>query len=288
MTDAPIEAGLLCSYSLEATVKDIPALVAAGGAIPRGTVISIPYLHDQPAESRVAAAVALRRLGYDPMPHIAARRVRSADELRAFLAAVRDAAQVDRVLVIAGDCDVAEGPYPDALSVIRGDLLAGHGIRTVGISGYPEGHPKIAAPALARAMADKLAVLAAQGQAAEIATQFAFDADPVVTWLEDLRGGGVTAPVRLGVPGPASVKTLLRFAALCGVGASAKVLAKYGISLTQLLNKAGPDRLMDTLSARLTPAHGVVHAHFYPFGGVERTAAWIEAYAAKAGLKRAC
>jgi methylenetetrahydrofolate reductase (NADPH) len=59
------------------------------------------------------------------------------------------------------------------------------------------------------------------------------------------------------------------------------VLRKYGISNTQLLGTAGPDALVDRLAERLTPAHGPVRLHFYPFGGLVRTVEWINDYEAR-------
>lgn len=111
-----------------------------------------------------------------------------------------------------------------------------------------------------------------------IVTQFGFDAQPFLDWLEELRQRGIDAPVRIGVPGPAGIKTLLRFAARCGVGASAAVMAKYGVSITRLIGTAGPDRLVEAFSANLGVQHGPVRLHFYPFGGLARTVDWITSF----------
>jgi methylenetetrahydrofolate reductase (NADPH) len=108
----------------------------------------------------------------------------------------------------------------------------------------------------------------------------------VLDWLAKLRDGGIAAPVRIGVPGPASVKTLLRFAARCGVGASASVMAKYGVSITKLLNTAGPDALIAELAASIDPArHGEVVLHFYPFGGLAKTAQWVRDFSTSVGAR---
>ncbi len=123
-----------------------------------------------------------------------------------------------------------------------------------------------------------------RGMAPLIVTQFAFDADAVLSWLRVLRAYGLDYPVRIGVPGPAGIATLVRFAAQCGVGASASVLAKYGGSLGRMLGTAGPDTFVDRLAAGLCKEHGAVRLHFYPFGGVARTVDWIERYAARTGL----
>jgi methylenetetrahydrofolate reductase (NADPH) len=84
--------------------------------------------------------------------------------------------------------------------------------------------------------------------------------------------------VRLGGPGPARIQRLLSFAARCGVGASASVMKKYGISLGNLIGSAGPDKLVDTFARELGPEHGRVRLHFYPFGGLRKTVEWIQDY----------
>jgi methylenetetrahydrofolate reductase (NADPH) len=131
------------------------------------------------------------------------------------------------------------------------------------------------------ALEAKHAELESRGIATLIVTQFGFDAGPFLSWLLALRARGLDVPVRIGVPGPAGVATLIRFAARCGVGASAGVMAKYGVSLTKLVGSAGPDALVDQLGKGLGPEHGPVRLHFYPFGGLEKTVDWINTYAAR-------
>ena len=267
---------LVQDYSIEITGKDVDTLEEAAPFIPPGTQISITFLPNEGFDGRVRAAKLVRHLGFEPMPHISARRLTSKAELEEFLDHLATEAQIDRVFVVAGDPAQPHGPYGDALAVIRSELLARYGIRHVGISGYPEGHPVIGQDRLEQALDDKIATLGALGHSTSIVTQFGFAAEPVLGWLRDLRAKRVVAPVRIGVAGPTSLKTLLRFAARCGVGASASVMSKYGVSITRLLGTAGPDRLLDSLGTGLVPSvHGDVRLHFYPFGGVPRTAQWV-------------
>lgn len=275
---------LLSSYSLEMTAKDIPDLTQAAPAIKAGTRVSVTFLPGEEEAARVRAAVAARELGFVPIPHLSARRLASREQLDGYLGQLVEQAAVDHVFVIAGDLPEPAGPFGDALAIIESGLLEKHGIRHVGISGYPEGHPGIPGDKLWAAMRDKHAAVKARGMDVSVITQFGFDAAPMLPWLREVRANGVDAPVYLGVPGPASVKTLLRFAARCGVEASAKVMARYGLSLTRLLGTAGPDALVEDLANELDPAqYGQTHLHFYPFGGFGKAIEWIDNAARKAG-----
>ncbi len=286
--DLPATANPVCTlldyYSIEMTAKDVPNLEAAADIIPPGTKIPITFLPGEDFPMRIAAAKRVRELGFLPIPHISARRLKSQEELESFLAELQREVGTDHAFVVAGDPPEPMGPYEDALAIIRSGLLAKYGIRRVGISGYPEGHPDIGNEKLWQAKRDKLAAILERGHDFAVVTQFTFNAEPVLDWLVQVRKAGVHALVRIGVPGPASVKRLLAFAARCGVGASTTVMKKYGMSITKLLTTAGPDKLIEDLAAGLDPRkHGEVLLHFYPFGGIRATAEWIRDYRASKG-----
>lgn len=275
---------LLDYYSIEMTAKDVPNLEDAADIIPTGTKIPITFLPGEDFPMRIAAAKRVRDLGFIPIPHISARRLKSQEELESFLAGLQREVGTDHAFVVAGDPPEPMGPYEDALSIIRSGLLGKYGIRRVGISGYPEGHPDIGNEKLWQAKREKQAAILERGHDFAVVTQFTFDAEPVLNWLVQVRRAGVHALVRIGVPGPASVKRLLAFASRCGVGTSAKVMKKYGMSITRLLTTAGPDKLIKDLAAGLEPEqHGEVLLHFYPFGGLRTTAEWIRDYRVQQG-----
>jgi methylenetetrahydrofolate reductase (NADPH) len=273
--------GVTDGYSLEMTAKDVPALRAAADRIARETPIAITFLPNETMDARIAAAAEVRALGFEPMPHLSARRIVSHQELESIVAGTVAEAGVKRVFLVAGDPPVPAGPFEDTMALLRTGLFERNSITAVGIAGHPEGHPTMSEAECWEALEIKRAEITARGMATLIVTQFGFDADPFLDWLLALRARGIDAPVRVGVPGPAGIKTLLRYAAHCGVGASASVMTKYGVSITRLLGTAGPDKLVDRLAAGLTPAHGPVRLHFYPFGGLERTVEWITDYSRK-------
>jgi methylenetetrahydrofolate reductase (NADPH) len=273
-TPAPILSG----YSLEMTIREGQALQSVAPALPPGTSVAIAFLPGEELESRIAVARHVRALGFEPKVHLPARRIRSAQQLDSLLGALAAEARLRQVLVIAGDTDTPVGPYADALSVIETGLLETHGIRQVSIGGHPEGHPAMTPVQCNDWLMRKVAAITARGMAPDIVTQFGFDADAMLHWLDALRALPITVPVALGVPGPTSARKLLAYAARCGVGASTSVLRKYGLSLTSLMTATGPDRMVNALESGLADGrHGPVSLHFYPFGGLENLTDWIAA-----------
>ena len=273
-------------YSLEVSAKDIPALTATAPLIAPASTISIPYLASEDNEARLAAAHAVRRLGFEPMPHISARRVGSLAELHSFVERAVAEAGVERCFVIAGDTATPMGPFSDSSSLIETGIFERSGIKVVGVGGHPEGHPVMSTADRWDVLKRKCHGIEGRGMAPLIVTQFGFDADIVLTWLEALRERGIEHPVRVGVPGPAGVAVLARYAAMCGVGACASIWSKYGISIGKLFGTAGPDLFVDRLAAGLTEAHGKVSLHFFPFGGIAQSVGWIEQYRSRTGSPR--
>lgn len=274
---------LVDGYSLEMTGKDVPGLTEAAPAIPAGTKINVTFLGNEDLEMRVAAAKAVKDLGFIPVPHISARRLASQGQLEEYLGRLQDVGASDHVFAVGGDPATPEGPYPDSLTVITSGVLQRFGVQEVSIAGYPEGHPDIAGDVLWAHLEDKSTALREQGLDAVILTQFAFDTEPVMTWIRSVRERGIDTEIRIGTPGPAGIKRLIAFASRFGVGANAMIVKKYGFSLTNLMGSAGPDRFVTDLAAQLEadPSTGAVKLHFYTFGGLPATAQWAREFVAR-------
>ncbi|MEX0427234.1 methylenetetrahydrofolate reductase [Nocardioides sp. DS6] len=258
------------------TGKDVPHLLDARDAIAQGTRINVTFLENEDMDVRLAAARAVNEGGFVPVPHVSARRLSSRTALEEYLGALQEIGANAQIFAVGGDPTTPHGPYADALSIIESGLCQQYGVQSVSIAGYPEGHPDISEPDLWAALTDKAAALGDQGLSGGIITQFGFDVDPVMTWIEQVRERGIELPIRIGVPGPAGVRRLMRYASRFGVGTSASIAKKYGFSLTNLLGSAGPDRFIGELAGRLDrQRHGEVRLHFYTFGGLGATSRWI-------------
>ena len=84
-------------------------------------------------------------------------------------------------------------------------------------------------------------------------------------------------PIHVGVPGPATIKTLVKYAAMCGVGQSARFIRKQALNITKLLTVNTPDEFMGGL-AQLhfgEPELGIAGPHLYPFGGFDKLFDWL-------------
>ncbi|HEY0275802.1 MAG TPA: methylenetetrahydrofolate reductase [Paenirhodobacter sp.] len=276
----PDRSGFLRDATIEMTAKDIAKLSAAVEAGFRPRAVFIPALPGEDPAARIAAIRAVAGLGIEPVPHISARRLGSQAELDGFLDQVCGDAGVRRLLIVGGDPTTPHGPFADSRAVIRALSAQRRGLRRIGLAGHPEGHPDMPGDQPTQVLAAKIGALADDGVESEIVTQFSFDSDRVADWIAHLRANGILVPVAIGLPGPTRITTLLKFAARCGVGASAKVVAKYGFSLTRVLGSAGPETFIDGLLRNLdrgaapeTTAN--VRAHLYPFGGFAETAQWL-------------
>lgn len=272
---------LLRGLSLEATLPSRSEIAATQELVDRGTSV---YLSAPPRLSPIQLANLAREVrlaGLEPVPHIVARTYPNHERLGDFLSRISGEAGVSRALVLGGDRAEPAGPFPDALAVIESDLLQKHGIANVGISAYPDGHPKIAHSILAAALKDKLAAAHLRGLAVHVVTQFCFDPERLVTWLRRLRLSQIHLPVRLGIAGPTSVRALTRYALRCGVRAS--VRGMLNPNAKELLGgRTTPDYLIQSLHRQFVQLNSQsVQLHFFTFGGLVETARWVSAAAAE-------
>jgi methylenetetrahydrofolate reductase (NADPH) len=265
---------LMSGFSIEAT-RPSAADIAALSVLRRGARVYLSAVPHRPADEALAAAVQIRAAGLEPVPHIAVRNFASVAALDSFLAALNGEAGVETVLVIAGDRAEC-GPFRRALDVIDNGVLRRRGMRSIGVAGYPQGHPRISNDELNRALADKIAAAEAIGLSVEIVSQFCFDAGAILDFVARVRSFGFEHRVRIGLAGPTSLTALMRYASRCGVRASAQGLARRSGLMRQMFALATPDDLIRTLAdggpAEIVP-------HFFSFGGIPGTARWATAVA---------
>lgn len=244
-----------------------------------GTDVTITFLPGDNFRHNVETAAALRRAGYNPVPHIAAREIASREALDDFLARLRGEAEVSRLLLIAGDVAAAKGPFRSSLDVCATGLIEAHGFTRLSIAGHPEGHPYLSAASTVNA----LQAWRGWGQLTKIdvdvVTQFCFESSPILGWIGELDARGIKLPVIVGLAGPATPATLTKFALRCGVGNSLRSLRSQIGRFGRLLTDTGPDDVMRGLQS--APKHAtasIAGFHLFPFGGLRKAADWLRDY----------
>jgi methylenetetrahydrofolate reductase (NADPH) len=185
---------------------------------------------------------------------------------------------VDGIMLIGGGGDRAR-VFPDALTLLESGALQRAGVRRIGLAGHPEGHPAADTARLDAALDAKIALAEAFADEVFVVTQFVFDAAPVTAWLETLRARGHIVPVRIGLSGPASPRTVLSYALRCGVGPSLKVLRSRPDLAAYMTQRWRPDAIATDLAAAQAarPELGIEAFHLFAFGGLPASAEWLAA-----------
>jgi methylenetetrahydrofolate reductase (NADPH) len=270
--------GLLASASVEVSSRGHQLQELRDNFHP-GTDVTITFLPGDNYRRNVETASALRRAGYNPVPHIAAREMPSRETLDDFLARLRGEADVMRVVLIAGDVALAKGPFRSSLDVCASRLIEAHGIARLTVAGHPEGHPYLQAAGAFKVLEawrdwghlTKIHV--------DIVTQFCFESAPILGWIGELNARRINLPVIVGLAGPATPATLTKFALRCGVGNSMRSLRSQIGRFSRLLIDTGPDDVMRGLqSAPATGTARIAGFHLFPFGGLRKAANWLRTY----------
>ena len=213
----------------------------------------------------IEAANVIQTKGKQAIPHIAARSFSSPEVLKKCLSVLQDAG-VKRVLLIGGGVPEPTGKYASVMDLLKTGLFEEYGINSFDFAGHPEGNPDD--PKSEYHMLEKLQWTKEREFSARIVTQWSLNAKKTNNWISDLREKGVSNPIHIGVPGPSTVKSLMRFAKVCGVKASTQVLRKQGLNISKLMFVNKPDKIISKLS-------GYDQLHLYPFGGIAKSAAWL-------------
>lgn len=262
--------------SLEVTPKqaiesaDLPTL------LPRGTRVYITDIGED-ADTLVAAAKRVREMGYEPVPHIAARRQTSREALDARLERTHGEANVVDVLVIGGGLDKPAGEFNGTGDVLRTGLLEKHGIKRIGVAGHPEGSPDFSDDIAMSLLREKQEFAKDAGLEMRVVTQFGFDPKKFIAWADSLPGHGIDLPVHLGVAGPAKITTLIKYAAMCGVGESLNFLKRNALSVTALAGNQSPETVVGPIEEHWARDEGcpIAQIHVFPFGGIKTSSAWL-------------
>lgn len=278
----------LKGYSIEVMPRTAEKVEDFRALLPKGTRVYIAHIEGTPIEDMVATAKRIAREGFDVMPHFPARIIPDKAALADWIARYQGEADVKQALLLGGGVNTPAGEYHSSMQLMESGLF--DGFERLHVAGHPEGNKDIDKDGgdaiVMQALKWKQDFSERSDAKMAIATQFCFEAGPVIAWANHLAAAGVQLPIHIGVAGPAKLQTLIKFAISCGVGASLRVLQKRAMDVTKLLLPYEPTEFVAELAAHkaVTPAFGIEQVHFFPLGGIKTNAAWVTENGGAAGI----
>ncbi len=279
IVDPKVES-FLQDYSIEVMPRTAEKIEDFREYLPKGTRVYIAHIEGTPIADMVATAKRLADEGYPVMPHFPARIIKDEATLREWIAMYQGEAGVDQALLLAGGVTNPHGDFSDSMQLLETGAFGDAGFKRLHVAGHPEGNKDIDPDGgmanVDAALRWKQAFSETNDADMAIATQFCFEAGPVIEWADSLKAAGITLPVHIGVAGPAKLQTLIKFSIACGVGASLRVLQRRAKDLTKLLLPFTPDEFLSDLAAHkaANPDFNITHVHFFPLGGIKTNAKW--------------
>lgn len=238
--------------------------------VPRGRTVAVTA---SPGKGLAATLDLTERLaagGYRVVPHVPARLVTDGSHLGEIVARLT-ACGVDDIFVPAGDLDPPAGRFDSALSLLVKLAETGRPFTRIGITGFPESHPRIVDDVTIQAMWDK------RRYASYIVSNVCFDPATLRHWIGRVRARGVTLPLLVGLTGPMDRARLVSMAAKAGVAESTRFVAGHAQWLLRLAAPYGysPDRLLARTGGTLAaPEANVEGLHLFTFNQIRQAEQW--------------
>ena len=277
---SPEVEAFLQGYSIEVMPRTAEKIPSFRDLLPLGTRVYIAHIEGTPIEDMVATAKRIAAEGYAVMPHFPARIIKDKDVLGDWIARYQGEANVTQALILAGGVTKPHGDFDSSMELLESGLFDKAGFTRLHVAGHPEGNKDIDPDGtnlnVDAALQWKLKFSERSDAEMALATQFAFEAGPIIEWANAIKAAGVEIPIHIGIAGPAKLQTLIKFAIACGVGASLKVLQKRAMDVTKLLLPYEPTDVITQLAAHKAknPDFNISHVHFFPLGGIKTNANW--------------
>lgn len=276
-TNPQLEA-FLDGYSIEVMPRTAEKVEDFTALLPKGTRVYIAHIEGTPIEDMVRTAKRLADDGYPVMPHFPARIIKDRATLDNWIAMYRGEAGVDQALLLAGGVDQPHGDFDSSMQLLESGAFGA--FKRLHVAGHPEGNKDIDPDGGSANVDDALRWKQRFSETTDadmaLATQFAFEAGPIIEWADSLKAAGITLPIHIGIAGPAKLQTMIKFAIACGVGPSLRVLQRRAKDVTKLLLPFEPTEVLTDLAAHkaANPDSNIEQVHFFPLGGIKTNANW--------------
>ena len=272
----------LDGYSIEVTPKAASKIENFAGVLPKGTRVYIAHIEGTPIDEMVATAKKIYDDGFVAMPHFPARIIQNSNTLDEWIKRYKNEANVEEALVIAGGANKPYGDFDSSIQLIETGLFDRNEFKRIHVAGHPEGNKDIDPDGsnknVSGALSWKNEFSKRTDASIALATQFCFESEPVIKWINGIKEEGIDIPVHIGIAGPAKLQTLIKYSVECGVGASIKVLQKRAKDITKLLKPYKPDTVLKELALykNENPSFNIEQVHFFPLGGIKQVTEYVK------------
>jgi len=279
MTNLNIEAAqnLIVNCSIETTPNVYTKYGKFTDLVNKESNIYVTYLPDEDMNKVIDTAKKLILEGYNVIPHLPARTIVNNAELEKYIKSLSEESGCSKILVIGGGGN-QKGNITSSVEILETDLLSKYNFEEVGLAGHPEGNPDVKQMDLDNAIIQKNQFSKKADFKMYLATQFFFEAKSLEKWELHLETLNNKLEIHAGIPGPATLKTLLSYATSCGIGNSIRFLSKQALNITKLATTRSPDKLIYDLACYQieNPNSKLKKIHFYAFGGIKKTSDWLK------------
>lgn len=268
---------ILKDYSIETTPNVYDKYGEFSGLVPLNNAIYVTYLPDEKQTRVIETSKRLTEEGYDVIPHLPARTMENRSDLETYIGALSEKAGCKKILIIGGGGN-QKGNISSSMDVLKTELLSKFNFLEVGLAGHPEGNPDISKEDMDIAIIQKNEFAKNSDLKLYLATQFFFEAKSLEIWEDKLSLLNNNLEIHAGIPGPATLKTLVGYATSCGIGNSIRFLSKQAMNITKLATTRTPEKLVADLAdyKELNPSSKLTKLHFYAFGGIKKTSEWLK------------
>jgi len=279
----------LQGFSIEVMPRTAEKIEDFRALLPQGTRVYIAHIEGTPIEDMVATAKRIAGEGFPVMPHFPARGIASKDQLADWIARYQGEAGIDQALLLAGGYDKPTGDFDNSMELLDTGLFDAAGFKRLHVAGHPEGNKDIDPDGGDANVSDALRWKQDFSNRTDaemaIATQFCFESGPVIEWADKLKAEGIDLPIHIGIAGPAKLQTMIKFAMACGVGPSLRVLQRRAADVTKLILPFEPTDILSELAAHkaANPDFNITQVHFFPLGGIKKTAEYCDEHGRPAG-----
>ena len=271
----------VCDFSIEVMPRTAEKIEDFRDILPENTRVYIAHIEGTPIEDMVKTAKRLAEDGFPTMPHFPARIIKDKATLNEWISRYQGEAGVNQALLLAGGVSKPHGEYESSMDLLKTGLFDKANFKNIHIAGHPEGNKDIDPDGTTKnvdaALQWKQNYKNKTNAEMAIATQFAFEASPIIEWANSIKNAEIDITIHIGIAGPAKLQTLIKFAIACGVGPSLKVLQKRATDVTKLLLPYEPTEVLTQLADHKAKNSdfNIASVHFFPLGGIKTNAKWV-------------